>query len=230
MKWTNLRLIADRIQRDPIFEGVAFETIVDYFIEFINIIGMPELFSESISIPTEIEFTDYRFKLPDDFVSEIMITIDGHPVRAASDVYASYYNDIDKTHNNGVLDNVSDLTYRIKGDYVYISQREGKAILVYRFITVDEDGFPLLPDDSVFIKALQRYIELEYIKILFRAGKANRDVLTLAQQDYAWAVGSYESHARRLSIGSMETISRMFRSIIGRSNEFNSRFKNLGIR
>ena len=96
--------------------------------------------------------------------------------------------------------------------------------------TSGDFGIPLLPDDPVFILALQSYIEIQFLKILFRAGKINSQVLQLAQQDYAWNVGRYETHSRRLTYGDMETLSKQFKSILTRNNEFRTRFSHLGNR
>ena len=57
-KWTNLRIVADKILRDPIFIGLNFETIVDYFVDFITIVGVPELFDEKFT-NIEIPITNY---------------------------------------------------------------------------------------------------------------------------------------------------------------------------
>ena len=48
-KWTNLRVVADKILRDPIFIGLNFETVIDYFIDFITVVGVPELFDEKFT-------------------------------------------------------------------------------------------------------------------------------------------------------------------------------------
>ena len=235
-KWTNLKIVADKILRDPIFIGLNFESIIDYFIDFITIVGVPELFDEKFT-NTEIPITNYRAVLPDDFLEEIVVSIDQKVARTATDLYFGNYQEYqDLNPNEYFPDKRSEPTYKIKGGYIYLSKKEGNLLLKYKCIATETDtesedfGIPLLPDDPVFILALQSYIEIQFLKILFRAGKINSQVLQLAQQDYAWNVGRYETHSRRLTYGDMETLSKQFKSILTRNNEFRTRFSHLGNR
>ena len=235
-KWTNLKIVADKILRDPIFIGLNFESIIDYFIDFITIVGVPELFDEKFT-STEIHITNYRAVLPDDFLEEIVVSIDQKVARTATDLYFGNYQEYQDTNPNEYFpDKRSEPTYKIKGGYIYLSKKEGNLLLKYKCIATETDtesedfGIPLLPDDPVFILALQSYIEIQFLKILFRAGKINSQVLQLAQQDYAWNVGRYETHSRRLTYGDMETLSKQFKSILTRNNDFNTRFSHLGNR
>jgi len=235
-KWTNLKIVADKILRDPIFIGLNFETIIDYFVDFITIVGVPELFDEKFT-NTEIPIVDYRATLPSDFLEEITVSIDHKIARTAMDTYFGNYKEYEDTNPNDLFpDKKSEPTYKIKGGYIYLSKKEGNLLLKYKCIATEtnelsEDfGIPLLPDDPVFILALQSYIEVQFLKMLFRAGKINNQVLQLAQQDYAWNVGRYETHSRRLTYGDMETLSRQFKSILTRNSDFKTRFSHLGKR
>ena len=235
-KWTNLRIVADKILRDPIFIGLNFETIIDYFIDFITIVGVPELFDEKFT-NTEIPIINYRATLPTDFLEEITVQIDNRVARTSTDTYASNYKEYQDTNPDEYFpDKRSEPTYKIKGGYIYLSKKEGNLLLKYKCIATETDensedyGVPLMPDDPVFILALQSYIEVQFLKMLFRAGKVNGQVLQLAQQDYAWNVGRYETHSKRLTTGDMETLSRQFKSILTRNNEFKTRFSHLGNR
>lgn len=235
-KWTNLRVVADKILRDPTFIGLNFETIIDYFVDFITIVGVPELFDEKFT-NTEIQITNYRAILPDDFLEEITVQIDHKIARTATDTYFGNYQEYEDTNPNDYFpDKRAEATYKIKGSYIYLSKKEGNLLLKYKCIATETDvesedyGVPLMPDDPVFILALQSYIEVQFLKILFRTGKINNQVLQLAQQDYAWNVGRYETHSKHLTTGDMETLSRLFKSILTRNNDFKTRFSHLGKR
>lgn len=236
-KWTNLKIVADKILRDPIFIGLNFETIIDYFIDFITIVGVPELFDEKFT-NTEIPILNYRATLPIDFLEEITVSIDHKIARTATDTYFGNYKEYEDLNSTTEYfpDRRSEPTYKIKGNYIYLSKKEGNLLLKYKCIATETDeesvdfGIPLLPDDPVFILALQSYIEVQFLKMLFRAGKINNQVLQMAQQDYAWNVGRYETHSRRLTYGDMETLSRQFKSILTRNSEFKTRFSHLGNR
>ena len=235
-KWTNLRVVADKILRDPIFIGLNFETVIDYFIDFITVVGVPELFDEKFT-NAEIPIVNYRAILPADFLEEITVQFDHKIARTATDTYFGNYEEHQDTNPNEYFpDKRTEPSYKIKGGYIYLSKKEGNLLLKYRCIATETDetsedyGIPLMPDDPVFILALQSYIEVQFLKMLFRAGKINGQVLQLAQQDYAWNVGRYETHSRCLTYGDMESLSRQLKSILTCNNEFKTRFKNLGNR
>ena len=234
LKWTNLKIVTDKILRDPIFIGLNYETVIDYFIDFITIVGAPELFEEKFV--TDIEVKGYRADLPIDFVEEIQISMDKKAARQATDTFMGNYATLDLDSDNKMMKDVIELTYKIQGNYIYLSKELGTLTMTYKCVkmqtdeTQDDYGYPMLPDDPVFILALQSYIEVQFLTMLFRAGKVTNQILQDAKQTYAWNVGRYDTHSKRLTIGSMESISKMFRSIIGKNNEFYTRFKTLGVR
>jgi hypothetical protein len=52
-----------------------------------------------------------------------------------------------------------DLTYKIQGNFIYTSFEEGEIEVSYQAIATDEQGFPLIPDNSSFTRALELYIK-----------------------------------------------------------------------
>ena len=242
--WTSVDNVHNRILRDPIFNGITRESIVDYLIDFIEIVGSPSLFDEKISAVLPI--SDYRATLPDGFVEEISVAInkdvsletsrDYKIARSNPDTHAIFQKEIDGVMGEQLLKNSVEVTYRISGDYIYFPVETGALILVYKSIKIDTDsrsdtfGLPMMPDDPVFMLALQSYIEVQWIKMLVRAGKISANLLDEAKQTYAWNVGRYETHSKKLNLGQMESISKMFRSIYQKNNEFSTRFRNLSVR
>ena len=61
-------------------------------------------------------------------------------------------------------------------------------------------------------------------------GKITPAVLQNTQQNYAWLAGQLQSEFTIPSQSEMESISRMWNTLIQRTNEFNTGFKSLGDR
>ena len=215
------------------FIGTPFETVMDYFIDFITIVGTPELFDEKVTDPP-LTITNYRADLPIDFVDVVQLSINKHMARYTPDTHAGYYDKINEYLEIPIPDQSQEVTFRIKGNYIYTSKETGDLLMVYKCIKVQDDvdaddyGFPMIPDDPVFIKAFRLYVEKELLKSLWRIGKVDQRVYEDVKQEYAWAVGQYETHAKRLDLSKMETISRLFRSLQYKNNEFYTRFRHLG--
>lgn len=227
---TSIKIILDKILRDPLFIGLTYETVVDYYIDFVGIVGVPDLFEDK---QVEIDVTNYRGVLPDDFMELTQVLIAGIPARHATDTLHKFYKDIEVVPNDvnilmtGAFNKTGDITYTIQGGYVYTSMRTGKINVIYQAVPII-DGMPAIPDDPTFMRAFKLYVEVEYMKILYRNKKIEKSVLDATEQDYCFAVGAYETSSRRLDLGKAEAFFNMWSTLLVRNNEFANRFRNLG--
>ena len=111
----------------------------------------------------------------------------------------------------------------------YITSIEKGCIEVsYQAIAVDEEGYPMIPDNSSFTRAVQAYIKKEWFTILFDQTKISQQAFQQAQQDYAWAVGDCRSEFNRLTIDKAESLFNSWRTLIIRDSEHRRGFKNNG--
>lgn len=124
----------------------------------------------------------------------------------------------DTFHMSDVKSGV-DLTYKIQGGYIFTSIKEGTIELSYQAILLDEEGFPLIPDNSKFTRALQAYIKKEWFTILFDLGKLQAAIYQNAQQEYAWAVGACESEFQKMSLDKAESFYNSWSTLIPRRNQ-----------
>lgn len=120
--------------------------------------------------------------------------------------------------------NFPELTYKVQGRVIFTSMKEGVIEIAYQAIKVDEDGFPLIPDNSSFIRALELYIKKNHFTVLFDLGKINPAVYSNVQQEYAWAVGQAQSDLIRPSIDEMQSITNALNTLVPRVNEHSKGF------
>ena len=218
--YTNIRLILDKIMRHPLMRDISLETAVDYTVDFMKIVGIPSMFMEKTEI---VEVKNYRAKLPCDYYQMIQVRkINGPAFRYSSD---SFHMSECKDNNKRDL---ADLTYKIQGNLIYTSIEEGKIELSYEAIATDSEGYPLLPDNSSFTRALELYIKKQWFTILFDLGKINPNVLQNVQQEYAWAVGDCQTEFNRLSIDKAESFYNSWRTLLLRDTEHRTGFINNG--
>jgi len=227
---TSIKIILDKILRNPIFTGLDYETVVDYYIDFVGIVGVPDLFEEKYA---ELTTSNYRAELPVDFVEPIQILIAGVPARHATDTLHKFYRDTETVPNDvntnltGKFNRTGDFTYSIQGGYIYTSVRDTPISLIYNAIPI-LDGVPAIPDDPTFMRAFRLYVEVEYAKILYMNKKIEAGMLERLEQDYCFAVGAYETSSRRLDLGKAEAFFNMFSTLLVRNEEFSNRFRNTG--
>lgn len=195
----------DRLTRHPLLEDTPFETVVDYAVEFIRIVGTPPAFLDKTQI---IQIKEYRGLLPCDYyqVTQVRL-VSGEQTHAFRHSTDSYHTSNIKTKNSG-------LTYKIQGGCIITSIPDGEIEIAYKAMPLDEEGYPLIPDNSSYSRALELYIKLRIFTDLFDTGKISPQVLSNTQQQYAWAVGQAQTDLIRPTIDQMEAISNMWNKLV----------------
>lgn len=221
-QYTNMRLILDKLLRHPLMQDLSLESAVDYTVDFMRIVGMPNMFIEKTEI---VEIQNYRAMLPCDYYQMIQ-------VRSAKEGKFAFRYSTDTFHMSECKDDCGrepvDLTYKIQGNMIYTSIEKGEIELSYEAIATDSEGYPLLHDNSSFTRALQLYIKKQWFTVLFDLGKISPTVLQNTQQEYAWAVGDCQTEFIRLSLDKAESFFNSWRTLIIRDNEHSRGFRDNG--
>lgn len=220
VNFVNIRTILDRLMRHPLLTDLSLEAVIQYCIDFIGAMGLPNIYIEKIE---DIEIRDYRGMLPCDLISinQVRTSRDGICMRSMTDNFNA--NPI----NNGRLSR-GENTFKTQGRIIYTSFKDGDIQISYKAIPVDEEGLPMLPDNPIFLKALELYIKKEWFTILFDLGKIQPAVLNNTQQEYAFKAGQCNSEFTIPSPSEMESISGILNQMVPRVNEFRKGFKDLG--
>jgi hypothetical protein len=71
----------------------------------------------------------------------------------------------------------SNYTYKIQGNCLFTNIQSGDIDVAYIGIPVDEEGFPMIIDNSSYLRALELYIKKQWFTILFDMGKIQGPVL-----------------------------------------------------
>lgn len=221
--YINIREALSRVLRHPLLQDVTLEQAVQYTIDFIGIFGMPKLYQDKEEV---LHIEDFRAKLPCDLVSinQIKECKTGVCLRSMTDNFMprEHY---DRSAGYKIP---QELSFKTQGQVLYVSFKTGDVSVSYKAIPVDKDGFPLLIDNPVFLKALEAYIKREAFTILFDMGKIAPAVLQNTQQQYAWLAGQLQSEFTIPSISEMESIKNSWCALIQKVSEFDSGFKSLG--
>lgn len=196
----------DKLTRHPLLEDISFETVVDYAVDFIRIVGMPSAFLEKTQ---KIEIDNYRGILPCDYYQMIQVRLIDKDHRMGAFRYST-----DSFHLSNTKPKHGGLTYKIQGSCIITSIPKGEIELSYMAMPIDDEGYPLIPDNSSYSRALELYIKLQQFTILFDTGKISPQVLSNTQQQYAWAVGQAQTDLIRPTIDQMEAISNMWNKLL----------------
>jgi hypothetical protein len=214
-QYTNIRRVLDELHRHPLLSDLTLEQVISYVVSFIGIFGMPRLYQDKESI---VCVNNYRAMLPCDLISINQIkSKDGICLRSMTDNFYSNSDAIEPA-------------FKTQGQVLHTSFKTGEVVISYKAIPIDEDGLPLLIDNPIFLKALESYIKREVFTILFDMGKVSPAVLQNSQQSYAWLAGQLQSEFTIPSISEMESIKNSWCTLLQRTSEFKTGFKNNGNR
>ena len=217
----SIKVIFDKIMRHPLLQDLSIETIVDYSIDFMRIIGVPSMFEEKVE---KAEVINYRASLPCDYYQMIQI----RALDPNYNILGAFRYSSDSFHMSNTKPEYADYSYKVQGNIIYLSVPNGLIEIAYQAIPIDSDGYPLIPDNSSFTRALEAYIKKQHFTILFDLGKIGNGPLAQVQQDYAWAVGDCQSEFNRLTIDKAESFYNSWRTLIIRSSEHRTGFLHNG--
>lgn len=218
MGYIKLSYIMDNLMEHPLLEDLTLDRVIKYAIEFIQIVGMPDNFEESLA---NIEINKYKGKLPCDVYNIIQ-------VRDENGVCFRY--STDSFHYSHNINIETDLTYKTKGNYIYTSIENGTIEIVYHKLPVDEDGIPMLFDIAEYLRAFELYVKKKCFTILFDQNKISAQVLQNTQQEYAWAVGQAQSSLIRPTIDVMESITNSLTTLLQRTTQHDVGFISNGMK
>lgn len=214
----NIRTVMSKLMRHPMLRGVTLDALVDYTIDFMRLVGVPRMFQEQTA---ELCIRKYRAELPCDYYKMVQVRDpkSKHCYRYAGDSFhLSEHKPVFGRYGSG-------LTYVVQNNIIVTSLEEGKIEIAYLSIPVDkEDGFPLIPDNSSFTRALELYVKLQWFTILHDIGKLPMQTLQNTQQEYYFAVGDCESEFNRLDLDKAEAFYNSWRTMLVRDNEHRSGF------
>ncbi len=139
--------------------------------------------------------------------------------------------------NNGIMsfdmtaqiDNTfSPITFDLNNDHITLSVKEGRVCMAYLAIPTDEEGLPLIPDDTSYQIAIKKYLTMKIDYIAWRKGELRSDIFQHSEQEWAWYVGQAGNKAKMPSIDQLEAIKNQTMRLLPNINAHETFFRTLG--
>lgn len=218
-RYISIKEVLDNLLDNPLLQDLTLERVVNYTIDFIRKVGMPKVYIEKIA---NLEVKEYRALLPCDFHKMIQVRT------FKEGCNQTFRSSTDNFHFSNNKRDSHDFTYKLQGQVIYTSMKNGTIEIAYQAIPVDCDGYPMIADNSSFREALELYITKKRYKVLFDIGKIRGDVYSSTCQDYAFAVGQAQTSLIMPTIDEMESITNSWNTLIPRVTEHRMGFINNG--
>lgn len=225
--YVSIKQVIAKLYRDlGINEEISEINIVEWIAEALNIIGAYGQYKE---VSECLPLVNGKAKLPCEFYKLVNINYKGHPVYWATNTNANNYQC--ENCNIPVCVNNCKYTFYMNDSYLISNintENEDNICIVYLAMPKDEDGYPLIPDDVYYNKALVAYVThmLDYQD--WRKGKTTDKVFNKSEQDWLFYVNSARGAANMPNIAQLERLKNVWRRMLPLTNEYDRSFINLG--
>lgn len=225
-KTKSIQYIVEKVFRDTgLVEGVDLYDCIEWAAECMELIGAPQSYQEKVHC---IDIASGRGDLPCDLhlISQTRIKSENGytPMRYATDNFRS------KIHCDDCCDLScnSHYTYHVSDDCIFVDFDEGTVEMAYMAFPTDENGWPTIPDDIKFVKAVEYYIREKIDYKLLRSGKIQPAVYDRTLQDQLWYIGAAQTRGVMPSVDEMENIKNNWIRLIPKINQHADFFNTLG--
>lgn len=236
IKYTSIQRILDDLHDDSLMHDLTLEQAVRHALRFIGKNGLPKMYLHKEAV---VDIHEFRGLLPCDVISIKQVkdcrsgicmvsmtdSFDPEPVFRSEGklgVNSMYIPPRSMSGNN--------LTFKTQGRVIFTSFPEGEVKVAYLAVPTDDDGFPLLIDNEVYLAALESYITMKVLQQKFRKGEISAQVYQDAQQEYYADVKLLTSELIIPSVSEMEVIARMWNTMLPSMTEFERGFHDLNNR
>lgn len=219
IRYVSIKEILSRLTRHPKLRDITLEEVIQYVIDFIGVFGMPKFYEDK---NVQIQIKNYRGVLPCDYISIIQVEDDKtkHCLRAMTDTFFPNDKNYKKERE------FTEPAFKTQGNVIFTTIKDCVINVAYKAIKVDKDGLPLLIDNPIYLKTLELYIKKEKFTILYDCNEINANIMQNVQQEYAFRAGQLQGEFTVPSISEMESITRMWNTLIPDTTKFDNRFKN----
>ena len=242
-QYTSINRVLDNLKDEPLMQDLTLEQAVRYAIRFIGKVGSQKLYEDKVE---DVDIHKYRGLLPCDCIriNQVKDLHSGICMHSTTDNFPEALGGHPPLRKECIdpMNNVKDMyiperrehlhepTFRTSERVIFTSFPEGRVQISYKAIAVDENGFPLLIDDEVYLDALEKYIIMEILKQKFRVGKTVAPVYQDAKQEYYAAVKLLEGHLVMPTQSELESIAHIWNTMIPSRHHFERGFQDLGRR
>jgi hypothetical protein len=219
----SIKMIADRLYRNPVMKDMNYEFIVDNAIQILRILEAPSLF---VTRREALNVENYRALKPVDMmrIESIVRTDSGIPIplTASEDISQEFFN------AGSNLPTRTDGTYSLNSRFVNLNFEEGTIEVIYKAIAVDEECYPLVLNNATLLRCVESYIKYKYFDMLNDMDLISDRKLNKAETDYMFNVGQADANLKLPSADEMESLVNQITQLIPSRTAHSRRFEFLG--
>ena len=120
------------------------------------------------------------------------------------------------------------ITFDLNNNHITLSVKEGVVCMAYLAIPTDDEGLPLIPDNTSYQLAIKKYLTMKIDYIAWRKGELQQAVFQHSEQEWQWYVGQAGNKAKMPNLDQIEAIKNQTMRLLPKVNHHETFFKTLG--
>lgn len=121
-----------------------------------------------------------------------------------------------------------DYTYVINSNYIKLNIKEGYLMMVYGAVSIDEDGYPLIPDGPMHAEALYQYVKMKYYYPKWEAGQLRDRVMDDIRRSWGFYRKAAYAEAMMPSVDQLESLKNQTLKLYPEVNDHGNFFSTSG--
>ena len=233
-KTVSLKRVLWTVMNNPLATDITYNLAAEYALEGIRLIGAPLSLVNKVTHPP-LQIVSHKAALPEELVEirgvRAMTDKDSAESEKFAMTYASdlYHANLECEDDTNCIDGLGlELTYTVDMGIIKTSFAEGFVEVAYKSLPVDDEGFPLLPDNQKVLLAIEYYILERYLFNIWTLGKITDKAYEAINQKKLWYMGAASSDMQIQSYDHVEAIMNSINRIIINSHAQSNFFKMAG--
>lgn len=186
--YVSVKTVIENVLRDTdYYNEISYYDVAEWVAKAIDLIGAPTAYDEVVDT---ITVANYRATLPTDLMELYMVRDDTTkvPLISSTDEFliSMDTNDTDNIDSERPLVGA----YRITSGYLFTNVEAGTFEIAYKAYRLCDEGFPMIPDVTRYLLAVEAYLTYKIDNKLWRKGKQSKTIRDTSEQEWLFYVNS----------------------------------------
>jgi hypothetical protein len=220
-KFTSVRQTIAKVYRDlNIQDEDRWMDMIEWAAEALEQIGA---YQQYVHKADTLDIENYRAALPCDLHKVVGITIDMEALK----YNAGTFDTAQEAENNINIRTTSHSGYTMNDGFFNFNFEQGKAEIAYMGIPLDEEGFPMVPDNISYREAIEKYIVMKMMYGKWITGQLQAGIWQDIKNDWHWFCGQARGKGYMPNADKMESIKNQWNRLKPEMNQHKRQFANL---
>ena len=222
MNYKPLGEIMWSVTKNPLVTNLTIEDAAESALNLLKTLKLP------LSTVTEViteDIVDYKVKLPNSMIQVNSV----RPFKSGTNLIWSSDPFFTAERERSIKQHGCEPgTYILQECNIITSMENGKLEISFDRLSVDENGFPMIPDNASLENAIKYQIISDHLESLWYVGKITDKVFQHAQQQRDWYVGQASSALKLANLDHAQALANSINRLIIDTRAHEKSYKNFG--